>query len=195
MSYLMSKYDEVRVILLAVKYGSELPELAKFKKLLGTSDLKLYKSAGWFSSDVEKLLDAIGYSSSPLFPIDHLGPDRPYCSDLLLVKAGACSGSFLKMAYPELVVDGFDLTTKNFADLELWLNQIDAALEVNFSIESCCRELRQNIDKFHKLGINDPSVINFDISAFEQQKGTYAIETIKYAQNQITQWVAQNRWK
>jgi hypothetical protein len=185
----------VRVILLAVKYGSELPALAKFKNLLGTSDLKLYKSAGWFSRDVDKLLDAIGYSSSQLFPIDHLGPDRPYCSDLVLVKAGACSGSFLKIAYPELVVDGFDLTTKNFADLEIWLNQIDAAIDVNFSIETCCRELRQNIDTFNKLGVNDPSVIDFDISAFEQQKGTYGVQTIKNAQNEITKWLAQNRWK
>ena len=123
MSYLMSKFDEVTIILLAAKFQSELPKMGVFKKLLGTPDVHLYKSGGYFSDDVGKIIKAIAHSSTPLFPLNHYGPHGPYCSDLLLVKAGTCNASFLKMKYPQVVVDGFDLTKKNFEDLELFLKR------------------------------------------------------------------------
>lgn len=191
----MSKFDEVTIILLAAKFESELPKMGQFKKLLGTSDVHLYKSGGYFSQDVKKILEAIAYSSTKPFPLDHYGPYGPYCSDLLLVKAGACNGSFLKITYPELVVDGFDLTKKNFEDLELLLKKIDAAKDVHFSYESWCRDVQRNIDKFKELGINDPSVVNFDVAAIDQQRSMYAIQTITNVHNDINQWVTQNRWK
>jgi hypothetical protein len=112
-----------------------------------------------------------------------------------LVKAGACSGSFLKIKYPQVVVEGFELTKKKFEDLELLLMKIDAAKDVHFSYESWCNHAQRNIDKFHELGINDPSVINFDITAIDQQKSTYAVQTITSVHNDINQWVLQNRWK
>lgn len=195
MSYLMNKYDEVTVILLASKFESDLPKLGQLKKLLGTSEVLHYKSGGYYSDDVDKLSKAISYSLNTLFPLERFGPRSVYCSDLLLTKVGSCRGTFLKISHPELLVDGFDLTKQNFNDLTLHLKKIEAAKEVHFSYKSWCHNVSRNIEKFNELGIYDPSVINFDVANVEQQMSSYAIQAITDSHNEITQWVTQNRWK
>lgn len=190
----MSKFDEIVVVLMFTRFGSDLPTLGRLKKLLGTSDVHLYKSGGYYSEDVEILRDAINYSSSSLLPIGHGGPYGTPCSDLLVTRVGAARGDFLRLVHPGLVIDAFELTKVNFMDLELLLNKMKAAKAVHLSYKSWCSSVQRNIEKFNELGINDPSVIDIDVDALNKQSDSYAIQTLVNTHNQITQWVVNNRW-
>jgi hypothetical protein len=193
MSELLGPYGQATIVLMRAHFDGDLPKLKDLKKLLNITDGKYFKSGGRNYSKISTLQDLLVTLK------DIRGEGKAWrevqSSDYLVTAAQVHSNLFMSLKYTAQVLDGFNLTTQCFEDLEALLTHYRLICSMRSDITSMWTTLERNAERAINKEIVDETILKPDLVAL--QKILHGYGDLEYAKavKDLQDWYETYRWK
>jgi hypothetical protein len=193
MSSIVEKFGESTVILFKAPFRKDLPSPALIKRVLGVQEVKVYRSRGEHSTDIETLLS--GYAVA----IAEADPGRPWarpvhCTHAFITVPGIKFNALAGLTFDTHIVAGFHVSAESVSTLSSLLYHFSKALRVRDEVKKVSMSVMIAMDRMRDLEGREPSALFPNSDALLELKDTYAVEQITELRQRVIAWVDKYSW-
>jgi len=187
--------NPITMILFNDRASKTFTHTKEFKRLLGTSKIKVFPKKGKIYETVE-ILESSLFAKSIVNPgsYDHQFPMFD-CTHLIGIPASVNRNEFFDFAYSENIVGSFTSSFNELVYLEELNSRFFESLYIHRSPLRWLRDAENNVKSYEHNNFVDPTVTNFNIHYLKRVSETYGLQAINDCQSKITKWIKDHRWR
>lgn len=191
MRQFLGKSGAATVVLLRSPDPASLPKLQELRRLFGTKEIKYYKGAGWFGSEIarlERVLEVVR-GTSPLPP--WLDTET---TDYLLLPPGTPQSLFFTIKHASILIYGFNLTDSCMSDLEGHIETLSHVIRWRNTVDGFHDSLQAQSVSAQKRNIQDPTILTPDFDLLQRIVDGYGDTALADVTADIKLWHSFYKW-
>ncbi len=175
--------------------GSPLPKIKEVKRLLNVSNVKFFKTSGWYSMEISNLqrsLDIVNQTKNQYWRYNYRG-SYP-CDYVMVVPEIAKNNAIFTLRYSQILVNGFRLGPKSLPLLNDIQHVFFACEEMRQSGLTWNREANRNAKYIVEQQLTDPTISDVDFAGLALQMSTYGDIAVAEARSRVKSWLDCHNW-
>ena len=191
---LLGPDGKATVILFVAQFESQLPKIGEIKRFLKISDGKYYRSHGHHSDLCNRIESLIHIMRNPSDEQDGWYRNR-IGTDVFITVPDVHIDLFMTLKYSAQIVAGYNLTNEAVSELQKLLQNRKQVSRMRSICKSWPNTLEEHVKEAAKLGLDDPSITQIDISAIARMTESYGDAALEQTTQALSAWHQRYRWR
>lgn len=175
--------------------GNSLPKIKEVKRLLNVSNVKFFKTWGWYRGDIwslQRSLDIVNQTKNQYWRYHYRG-SYP-CDYVMVVPEIVKNNALFSLKYSQILVTAFRVGPKSLPLLEELEQVFFTCEEMRQSGLTWNREANRNAKYIVDEQLTDPTISDVDFAGLALQMSNYGEMAVNEARSRIKSWLDCHLW-